>query len=297
MIRLGSIDADTSHVVEFARRFHRIGIPEDQHVPGARIVAAWPGTSTLAPERIGGFVRELTDMGVPLVDRAEDLLDRVDGVLILSLDGAAHLERARPFLEAGLPCFIDKPFACCRDDALKIRDLAAKYRAPVFSASALRFAPEVVAFAREERPRGVVSYGPALNSPGAGNPGLFHYAIHPAEQLFTLMGPGCRSVVTVREPDADAVTALWQDGRIGTLRGLRHGTNRGYGFVTFGVADTRMVAVDTTYVYRELLKQIVTFVQTGRSPVSLDHTIELMAFLDAANRSAAGSGTVEPVGW
>src|SRR5437660_1167144 len=76
----------------------------------------------------------------------------------------AHHARARPFLDAGLPCFIDKPFTCGVADARKIAELSARREAPVFSSSSLRYAPELVAFnADPDRGKilGVESYGPA----------------------------------------------------------------------------------------------------------------------------------------
>ena len=119
MIRLGIVDFDSSHSVEFAKRLnHRIA-PEEQWVEGAEIVAGCVLPSAIAEQsRIDGFVRTFTEeLGLPLVDRPEDLLGKIDGVLIEAVDGSVHLERARPFLEAGLPTFVDKPFACSVADA------------------------------------------------------------------------------------------------------------------------------------------------------------------------------------
>src|SRR4051794_14898061 len=112
MLQLGMLDFDTSHCVEFTRRLNHLDIEPEQWVDGARVAVACPGESRMAPERIPGFRRELEALGVPLVERPEDLIGRVDGVLVESLEGGVPLDRARPFLEAGLPCFIDKPFAC-----------------------------------------------------------------------------------------------------------------------------------------------------------------------------------------
>src|SRR5437588_6353702 len=145
MIRLGIVDFDTSHVVEFTKRLHRQGVPEEQWVDGARVVAGCPGESALMPERIGPYTEQLRQMGVEMVARPEDLLGHVDGVLIESQEGAAHLRRARPFLEASLPLFIDKPFANSVHDAMEIARLAGLHVAPVFSSSSLRYATALVA--------------------------------------------------------------------------------------------------------------------------------------------------------
>jgi len=304
MIRLGAVDFDTSHVVEFAKRLLHKEIAKEQWVEGATLVAACPGSSAMSPERIPGYKDAMTKLGVPLVEKPTDLIGRVDGVLIHSLEGGAHLERARPFLEAGIPCFIDKPFTCSVADARKIAALSRKHKAPVFTSSSLRYAPELVAFF-EQRDKlgpiwGVLSYGPAHLFPQKPegpprNPGLFHYGIHPAEVLYTLMGPGCQRVTCTHEKNVDVVTGQWKDGRVATLRGLRSGVVGEYGFIAFTEKANRHVVIQTTYIYRELLKQIIRFFQTGKSPVPLEESIELIGFLEAAWRSGANHGAGEKV--
>lgn len=302
MIKLGIVDFDTSHVVEFTRRLNHVGIEADQCVDGARVVVGCPGTSEMAPERVPGFREQMEQLGVPLVERPTDLLGKVDGVLICSLEGGAHLEHARPFLEAGLPCFIDKPFTCGVDDARRIAELSARHHAPVFSSSALRYAPEVVSYLADEScgpVLGVMAYGPALMPEQRWatlrNPGLFHYGMHAVEMTYALMGPGCERVSWMSEKDADVVTGRWADGRLATVRGLRSGQWNEYGFVAFSEGATRHVRVPFGPLYRELLKRVVQFFETGRSPVDVAVTVELMGVLEAALRSAAHGGAEEKV--
>src|SRR4051794_10166279 len=111
MIRLGLVDFDTSHAVEFTKRINHVDIAEDQWVNGAMVVAGVPGRSKLAPEVITKNTATLQGYGVPLHDDPDDLFDRVDAVLIEAVDGSVHRERAMPFLERGIPVFVDKPFA------------------------------------------------------------------------------------------------------------------------------------------------------------------------------------------
>jgi virulence factor len=301
MIKLGMLDFDTSHAVEFTKRLNHKGVPKDQWVDGARVVVGCPGESKLAPERIAGFKAEMQKLGVPLVEEPTDMIGRVDGLLVESLEGGAHLARARPFLEAGIPCFIDKPFTCSTADAKKIVALAAKNRTAVFSSSALRYAPEVVSFNEDGKLGkvvGVVSYGPAPLAENRTdvprNPGLYHYGIHALEVLYALMGPGCVRLSCTSEPDVDVVTGQWKDGRVATLRGLRSGA-RPYGFVAFCEKGVKHVTVRTTRVYRELLKQVVKFFKQNKPPLDAAVTVEMMAFIDAALRSTANHGAGEKV--
>jgi len=148
MIRLGILDFDTSHAVEFTKRLNHLNIDKDQWVDGAKIVIGCPGESKLSPERIAGFTEQMTKMEVPLVEKPEDMIGKVDGMLIEAVDGSVHFDRAKPFLEAGIPCYIDKPFATSVEQAKKIIALADKKKLPLFSSSSLRYAPEVVEFVK-----------------------------------------------------------------------------------------------------------------------------------------------------
>jgi hypothetical protein len=295
MIRLGMLDFDTSHVVEFTKRLNRVNIAEDQWVDGARVVVACPGESKIMPERIPGYTEQMKKMGVPLVERPEEMIGKVDGMMIESQEGGVHWERAQPFLEAGLPCFIDKPFTCSVDEARKIVDLAQKKKVPVFSSSSLRYAPDVVRFLADPAHGnilGVYSYGPA--SLHERNPGLFHYGIHPVELLFTLMGPGCERVTCTHEDGVDLVTGQWSKGRVASVRGIRAGRSA-YGFVAFTDKGVFPVTVGTRDIYRELLKQIVVLFQTGKSPLDIAVTVEIVGFIEAALRSAHNHGAGEKV--
>ncbi len=298
MIKLGILDFDTSHCVEFTRRLNHVGKDQEQFVDGAKIVIGCAGESKLSPERVEGFTKQMKDFGVPLVDRPADMIGKVDGMLIEAVDGTVHYERAKPFLEAGVPCFIDKPYTCSTDDAKKIAELAAKKKVPIFSSSSLRYAPEVtdfVADAKRGKLVGCVVYAPASLSPiPERNAGLYHYGIHGVEVLYTLMGPGCKRVTCTHEKGVDVATGQWADGRVATLRGIRTGAS-GYGFVGFSEKGIQSVTVGTKFIYRELLKKIVEMFKTGKPPLDIAETIEIMAFIEAANKSGANHGTGETV--
>jgi hypothetical protein len=299
MIRLGILDFDTSHVVEFTKRLNHKDIDREQWVDGADVVLGCPGESQIMPERIGPYRKEMDRLGINLVDKPEAMVGKVDGMLIESQEGGVHWERARPFLEAGLPCFIDKPFTCSIGDARKLVELSEKKKAPIFSASALRYAPELVEFVAEDKHGkvlGALTYGPApVHEPDPKrNPGLFHYGIHAVEILYTLMGRGCERVVCTHEKDVDVVTGQWRDGRVATVRGIRRG-KADYGAVAFAEQGVRPLALGTKFIYRELLKQIVAFFTDKKSPLDVAVTVEIVAFIEAAARSGANHGAGEMV--
>jgi len=305
-IRLGIVDFDSSHSVEFTRRINHLEIAEDQWVDGAQVVVACPGTSLLSPERVPGFTREMKQLGVPLVDNPRDMIGQIDGVLILSVDGSVHAERTRPFLEAGIPCFVDKPFTCNRAEAELLVRHARQYSAPIFSSSALRYAPEVVAFFSRTTDAdsdtgailGATVYGPAPTRNR--NPGLFHYGIHAIEVLFTLLGPDCEWLTSVRqggdaeteESGAEMVTGHWSGGRIGSMYGIRSG-KRTYGFVAFCERAVRHVTIESEHYpfYRDLLREVIRFFETGSAPVPVAETLGILAFIEAARVSSEAGGS------
>ena len=298
MLRLGIVDFDPSHVVQFTRRLNHIGIEEEQWVDGAKVVVGYAGTSAIAPqETVDNYTKILSEeLGVELVSHPEEIIGNVDAVLIESVDGSVHLDRARPFIEAGLPVYIDKPFACCLGDAKELVALAAAKKVPLFSSSSLRYALEITDLKTHETEPGSIvgvdTYGPASLHPR--NPGFFHYGIHGVEPLYALMGPGCESVWSVSDAGTDVVIGRWKDGRLGTVRGTRRGAHS-YGFTAFCEKSVVARTMNTNYIYRELLKRIVTMFETGRPPIDLSETLEIVAFIEAAITSAQKEGMRVPV--
>ena len=287
-LRLGLVGTDTSHVIGFATAFNDPSSPD--HVPGARIVAAFKGGSPDLPssrDRIEGFTRQLQDKyGIEIVGSIAELCARVDGVLLTSVDGRVHLAQAREIIKGRKPLFIDKPLASTLDDAREIARLAKAAGVPWFSTSTLRYS---VAKMKTADLNGADVWGPGPLEEHH-QLDLSWYAIHEAEMLFTLLGPGCEEVTRVESADASVVACRWKDGRGGTMRALRPYSD--YGVVLFQktakgqTSQTNAVRTSTAELDRELVK----FFTSGVPPVSNDETLELMAFLDAAQRSKDAGG-------
>lgn len=292
-LRLGLVGTDTSHVLGLAAAFNDPAAPD--RVAGARIVAAYKGGSPdFAPsrDRIEGFTRQLADkFGVEIVGSIAELCSRVDGVLLTSVDGRVHLAQAREIIAARKPMFIDKPLAASLEDAREIARLAKEAGVPWFSTSSLRYG---VAALKTGDLTGADVWGPGPL--GDKHPlDLSYYAIHEAEMLFALLGPGCDEVTRVRGADADVVTCRWKDGRVGTMRALRPYAD--YGAVVFrkdakGQASQMAVPSSShTPLFRDLLK----FFASGVPPVANEETLDLFAFLDAAQRSGQAGGSATRV--
>lgn len=288
-LKAGMIGLDTSHVIAFTKIFND---PENgSHVPGVRVVAAFKGGSPDIPssaDRIEGFTKTLTeDWGVKLYDSIEELCENVDVVLLESVDGRPHLEQVRPVLKAGKRVFIDKPVAGSLKDAIEIYKLARETGTPCWSSSSLRFYPGVVEVATADvgEVKGAISYGPA--SIEEHHPDLFWYGVHPTEALFTVLGTGVETVSRTHTPDTDVVTGIWSGGRVGVLYGLRN-QKTGYKVTKFG--KTGIVEQKSGGSYAPMLEKVAEFFHGGEAPVPLETTIEIFAFMEAADESKRQGG-------
>lgn len=287
-LRVGIIGLDTSHAPAFAKILNDPNAESD--VAGCKVVAAYPHGSPdieSSTSRIPKYTEQLKGMGVEISDSIESLLTKVDCVLLETNDGRPHLAQAKLVIDAGKTLFIDKPIAGSIEDTVAIFDYAKKKNVPVFSSSSLRYmklAQEVRA-GKFGKVMGVTTYSPC--SLEKTHPDLFWYGIHGVEILFTVMGPGCESVTRSSTKDFDVVTGVWKDGRIATFRGIRAGKS-GYGGTAF--CEKGIVDLGSYGGYRPLLVEIVKFFRSGKPPVDARETIELYAFMAAADVSKSRGG-------
>lgn len=289
-LRVGIIGLDTSHVIAFTKALN-VTTNKD-HVPGAKVVAAFKSFSPDIPssaDRVEGYTKQITEQfGVKLVNSVEELCQQVDVVMLENVDGRPHLELAKPVIKAGKRLFIDKPVAGSLKDTLEIFRLAKEAGVPVFTASAYRYYDSMIEL--KKAPVGdvvsAISYGPAHLEKT--HPDLFWYGIHPTEALFTVMGTGCESVTRTATPENDVVVGLWNGGRVGTLQGLR-GKATPHKVTVFGSKGMAEQKAGSDS-YAPLLKEVVKFFQTGISPVPPEETIEMFAFMEAADESKRQGG-------
>jgi len=290
-LKIGMIGLDTSHVTAFTALLNDSLNPD--RVPGAVVVAAFKGGSPdieSSASRVEGYTAQLRDKwGVEIVDSIEKLCAKVDAMMLMSVDGRPHLAQVRPVFAAKKRVFIDKPFTAGVRDALEIVRLSRESGTPFFSSSSLRFVEELQAVKNDVRLGGILgafTWGPAPLEPH--HPDLFWYGIHAVEMLYTIMGPRCEAVTRVRTDGADMVVGRWKDGRVGAILGIRDG-DRSYGAVVFG-KKANLPAPIQKVDYRGLVVEIVKFFRTGNPPVPPEETLEIMAFMEAADLSRMRQG-------
>lgn len=288
-LKIGMIGLDTSHVVAFAKVLN--DSTQEYHVPGGRIVCAWPGGSPdfeLSRSRVEGFTKELKEkFGIEILASPEDVARRSDAVLLESVDGRVHFDQFRRIAALGKPTFIDKPFAVASKDARALAELARRSSAPLMSCSALRYAEGLSAALGDARNGAIIGadfFGPMSLEPT--QPGLFWYGIHSVEMLFTVLGKGCVSVAAFSNDLHDMVVGQWADGRVGVIRGNRKG-NPVFGGTIHRERGSQFVDVQAhpKPYYASMLERILEFFKTRTAPVDLDETIEIVRFIEAANES------------
>lgn len=291
LLRLGMIGLDTSHVEAFTDLLHNPQNP--WHLPGARVVAAFPGGSAdfaMSQSRVAGFTAKLRDQyQVEIMDSPEAVAAASDAVLLEAVDGRAHLELFRRLASTGKPVFIDKPFAVSTADAGAMLTLAQQHRIPLMTCSALRYAAALTAVLAKTPQAEIIGadfYGPLNLEPT--QPGFFWYGIHTAEMLFATLGKGCETVTVTTAADHDLAVGRWRDGRLGTLRGNRQG-NHTFGGLVHRRESSWFVDVPSQPkpYYASLMEQLLRFFTTRQSPVDPAESLEIVRFLEAANESRA----------
>jgi len=269
--RVGIIGLDTSHSIAFTKALNDPAAGAEFN--GYKVVSAYPfGSKDLKSsfDRIAGYTEDIKKLGVEISSSIGQLLENVDVVLLETNDGRLHLKQALHVIEAR------KPF-----------DAAKKANVPVFSSSSLRYTPgaQEIAKGKIGKILGADAFSPATLE--STHPDLFWYGIHGVETLYTLMGTGCKQVSRTYTPETDMVVGTWHDGRIGTFRGTRNGKHI-YGGTAFG--EKGSASVGDYGGYNPLLVKIIEFFRTGIVPVRPEETLEIYAFMEAAQVSRQNNG-------
>lgn len=304
-VKVGVLGLDNYQAVAYAQLFNDPKASGD--LAGLRVVAAFPGGSPDIQESVDSLPKwkvQIGAFGVELVDSIDELLRRVDVVMLMSLDGRVHLEQAKPVLKAGKRLYIGRPLAASLEDAVAIFRFADEQRTPCWSSSQHRFSPGFIGMRQHPevgRVLGCDVYGGCPTEPH--HPDLFWHAVHGIETLYTIMGPGCVMVTCTSTPTAESITGVWSDGRVGTFRGIKQGAMK-YSATVFGDKGVStagiyghgapvkgIVPTDDKYMgYEGIAIEMAKFFKGGPTPVPPAETIELFAFMHAAHESKRQNG-------
>lgn len=244
-------------------------------IPFARVTHVW----TDQPEEAAHLAAAAL---IPnIVQRPQDVIGEVDAVIIATDDGDDHVRRARPFVDVGVPLFIDKPLAT------NLPDLTTFCRwveggAQVVSSSGLRYAPEL------EELRGIEwrwLTGVTCRS-------WLRYGIHVLEPIYTLIGPGFTAARSRVRGGTEVLELEHASGVFVTLAAIEDGL--GSAFVLHGYGDHEHRSVALRDNYTAFRAQLLAFLSyacgMAAVPHAFEETIELMRVLVAGRISRAEGG-------
>jgi len=291
-IRVGIIGLDTSHAIEFPRRMQAPDLDPGLRVAGLRAATCLRfATPFQSEEQLDGRQAELEKWGVRVTRRLEDALEGVDALMLEINDPAFHLGYFERCAGLRKPIFLDKPLADTLAAGRRIVEIARKHGTRWWSSSSLRYVPAVrEACAAVPTPAAAAVYGPLGKAPAGSS--IVWYGVHAFEIIEAALGRGARSVLTRRDALGAAVIVEYPDRR----RGIVELTEDSwiYGGCLRSLEKAHHFVADLTHAYTEQLLVVREFFCGGPPPVAAEDALEIMAMLDAAQRSLA-SGKPEAV--
>lgn len=209
----------------------------------------------------------------------EELIEKSDVLLVLSPDNPEqHEELSKLALQSGKRTFIDKTFSPDKSSAVRMFDLAKKYNTPCYSTSALRFAKEY---------EGLDKIGiDAISSWGGGY--YDNYSVHQIEPIIMLMGGNPEDVCYIGTEHFLQLSIRFDDGRIATLSQFISGSPFMMNICT---KDGNKVVEIKSDFFKEFIKDLIKFYETGVVPVSSEDTIKIMAVREAGLKASKEPGT------
>ena len=252
---------------------------ETLRIPGAKVTHIWTDDPADAEKVARASL-------IPhVVERPEDVIGQVDAVIIATDIGHEHVERARPFVEAGLPVFVDKPLVDNEAD-LHVFTEWVKQGKPILSSSSMRYSKEFLPYRLSTHNLGQLRFVSITTAKS-----WERYGIHALESVYSIVGPGFvsvrntgsaeRNVVHLKHANGIDVVAVATQDMYGGFGLLQLCGTAGHAFVPFQ---------DTFYSFKAQLKSFIDYLRTGIRPFPFEETVELMKLVIAGIRSREQQG-------
>jgi len=254
---------------------------DDVRIPGARVTHLWTDDPADAPKVAAA------SLIANIVAKPEDVIGQVDAVVISTDDGDDHIRRVKPFIEAGLPVFVDKPMATNIAD---LRQFVHWHRAgsTILSTSGMRYAPEMRLSDEQRAQLGDLRWITSFTCKT-----WERYGIHALEAVEPLLGPGFQTVQALSDAGGDVMHLTHRSGVRITI-GALHDAYGSFGAVhlygTKGQLPLRLT--DTYHAFRGQLVAFIDMLQTGIRPLPFAETVELIAVIIAGRRSREQNGAL-----
>lgn len=276
-IRIGIIGAENSHTASFGKLFNI-----DKLFPGVELKYVWGETEA--------FAKNAMEKGkIPyMVEDAKDMLGKIDALIVDHRHGKFHLEAAMPFVKAGIPTFIDKPFCYRLEEGIKFLALARKYGTPVTSFSSLAHSYDTFEIKNQVKKMGrinqVVRYGPLDMESKYG--GVFFYGPHSIQPLMYIFGNDVKKVRIAKNDKNSSASLVFGNGMLATLIF----TTKQYGWQTFVETEEGIVELKSStekIMPAKNYVDMVTMFRTGKEPRSHESILSGVAVLEALEKSVS----------
>ena len=279
MIRIGILGTDNSHSVAFSRLFNVKG--EEHHIPGAKVVAIF------GPDAARN--KEVAEQGeVPtIVKRPTDMLGMIDAAIVDFRHGGLHYRYAEPFIAAGLPTFVDKPFAVSVAHAKKMVDLAKRKRAPITSFSTIRLGPPVDNLKKALASIGKVRAG-IITGPGSSQSeyaGVFFYGVHCVELMLEVFGTKVQSVRGADYDGSVIATVGYRDGSVVTLNIVDKARVPFWALAYGSTGEAQYQRGQDFPSYYYGMKLFLKMIRTGKPPIPYSDLLLSVRVTDAIQKS------------
>ena len=202
MYKIAILGCENSHANNFLRLIADGAYPEIEVI----------GIYSNEPE----VVQKLHDQfGTPILNDFADAVGQVDGVMITARHGDNHYKYAKPYMDAGIPMFIDKPITCTEEEAVTFMREAKARGIRLCGGSTCAALAETLALAEDVRTEalGVIRGGAVVSpyQPNSPYGGFTFYAQHLIEIMTTIFGEGIERVLVDAREDAMTFTARYAD--------------------------------------------------------------------------------------
>lgn len=275
-VRIGIIGAENSHAAGFGKMFNI-----DKKFPGVEITHLWGETDD--------FARKAAEAGkIPnIVKDQKEMLGKIDALIVDHRHARYHLEAAAPFVKAGIPTFIDKPFCYRVEEGKAFLEMARKAGTPVTSFSSIAQSICTYDIKQQLESMGeinhVVRYGPVDLDSEYG--GVFFYGVHILQPLMFMFGEDILRVKITRDGKKGSAALIFKSGLYATLIFK----NISYGWETFVETKQGLVELKSRVPESDPIKiytDIVEMFRTGKEPRSHQSILTEVAVLEALEKSA-----------
>ncbi|MEQ9221553.1 MAG: Gfo/Idh/MocA family oxidoreductase [Cyclobacteriaceae bacterium] len=283
-ITIGIIGAENSHTRGFGKLFNI-----EKKFPGVEVKYVWGETEA--------FAKDAMEKGaIPkMVKDPEEMLGKIDALIVDHRHGKFHLPAAKSFVEAGIPSFIDKPFCYRLDEGVEFLKMARRVGTPVTSFSSIAQNEETFDVAEQIKELGpvnqVIRSGRVdINSEYGG---VFFYGAHTIQPLMYMFDDQIEKVRIIKNGENSGASLVFSSGMLASLVF----TTKAYGWQTFIETDKGIVElkprVEAQYPGRNYTDMVEMF-RTGKEPRSHESILHGVAVLEALEKSVE-SGQWEQV--